>query len=95
MKPNRRGALIGLALAIAAGSAGSQTPAIPVLSADDQRTVATVVSYLQGLTTASGRRYALAIYVNNVAVSLDPDATRLVAGQAMGEIAAAGYATLP
>ncbi len=55
MKTNRRDALIGLALAIAAGSASGQTPAPPVLSADDQRTVATVVSYLQGLTTASGR----------------------------------------
>jgi D-alanyl-D-alanine carboxypeptidase/D-alanyl-D-alanine-endopeptidase (penicillin-binding protein 4) len=47
------------------------------------------------LTTASGKRYAVAIYVNNVAVSLDPEEITRVAGQALGEIAAIGYQTLP
>jgi PBP4 family serine-type D-alanyl-D-alanine carboxypeptidase len=47
------------------------------------------------LTTPSGRHYALAIYVNNVAVTLDPDQAAKVAGQALGEIATAGYLSLP
>lgn len=55
MKANRRGALIGLALTFACGLARGQTPPVPVLSADDQRTVADVAGYLQGLTNASGR----------------------------------------
>ena len=47
------------------------------------------------LTTASGKRYAIAAYINNVAVSLDPEDVSRVAGQAMGEIANAAYLTLP
>jgi D-alanyl-D-alanine carboxypeptidase/D-alanyl-D-alanine-endopeptidase (penicillin-binding protein 4) len=46
-------------------------------------------------TSPSGKRYALAIYVNNVAVSLEQNATTRVVGQALGEVAAAAYATLP
>ena len=46
-------------------------------------------------TGPAGKRYALAIYVNNVAVSLEQDATTKVVGQALGEVAAAAYATLP
>ena len=46
-------------------------------------------------TSPGGRRYALAIYVNNVAVSLDQGAATRVVGQALGEVAAAAYATLP
>ena len=47
------------------------------------------------MTTPSGKRYAIAAYVNNVPVSLDPDDVSRIAGQAMGEIANAGYITLP
>jgi D-alanyl-D-alanine carboxypeptidase/D-alanyl-D-alanine-endopeptidase (penicillin-binding protein 4) len=47
------------------------------------------------LTTPSGKRYALALYVNNVAVSLDPEDVTRVAGQALGEIAGIGYQLLP
>jgi D-alanyl-D-alanine carboxypeptidase/D-alanyl-D-alanine-endopeptidase (penicillin-binding protein 4) len=47
------------------------------------------------LTTPSGKQYAIALYVNNVAVSLDPEEITRVVGQALGEIAAIGYATLP
>lgn len=43
------------------------------------------------LTTADGRHLAFAVYVNNVSVSTDPDATTTVVGQALGEIAAAAY----
>jgi PBP4 family serine-type D-alanyl-D-alanine carboxypeptidase len=45
------------------------------------------------LTTADGRRLAFAIYANNVPVTWDdPDAVTRIVGQALGEIAAAGYA---
>ena len=47
------------------------------------------------LITPSGKRYAIALYVNNVAVSLDPEEVTRVAGQALGEIAAIGYQLLP
>ncbi len=45
------------------------------------------------LTTPSGRRYAIAAYVNNV--SLDPADVTRIAGQALGEIATIAYQTLP
>jgi len=35
------------------------------------------------------------VYVNNVAVPLDQDAITRIAGQAVGEIAAVAYSTLP
>ena len=46
-------------------------------------------------TSPSGRRYAVSIYVNNVAVPLDQDAVTRIVGQALGEVASAAYATLP
>jgi D-alanyl-D-alanine carboxypeptidase/D-alanyl-D-alanine-endopeptidase (penicillin-binding protein 4) len=45
------------------------------------------------LTTPSGKRYAIAAYVNNV--SLDPADVTRIAGQALGEIATIAYQTLP
>jgi D-alanyl-D-alanine carboxypeptidase/D-alanyl-D-alanine-endopeptidase (penicillin-binding protein 4) len=45
------------------------------------------------MTTADGRRLTFAIYANNVPVSLDPDAITKIVGQAVGEVAAAGYET--
>jgi D-alanyl-D-alanine carboxypeptidase/D-alanyl-D-alanine-endopeptidase (penicillin-binding protein 4) len=47
------------------------------------------------VTTADGRRLAFAIYANNVPVSLDPDAITKIVGQAVGEVAAAGYEVHP
>lgn len=41
--------------------------------------------------TKSGKRLALAAYVNHVSLQPDPDAAQEVAGQALGEIAAAAY----
>jgi dihydroorotase/N-acyl-D-amino-acid deacylase len=41
--------------------------------------------------TKDGKKLAFAAYVNHVALSLDPDAAQEVAGQALGEIAAAAY----
>jgi D-alanyl-D-alanine carboxypeptidase/D-alanyl-D-alanine-endopeptidase (penicillin-binding protein 4) len=44
------------------------------------------------LTTADGRQLAFAVYANNVPVTGDdPDAVTRIVGQAVGEIAAAGY----
>ena len=41
--------------------------------------------------TAGGQKLAFAAYVNNVSLPTDPDAAQEVAGQALGEIAAAAY----
>lgn len=43
------------------------------------------------VTTKSGERLAFAAYVNHVALPDDPDAAQRIAGQALGEIAAAAY----
>jgi PBP4 family serine-type D-alanyl-D-alanine carboxypeptidase len=49
----------------------------------------------KGLTgyviTKSGRKLAFAAYVNHVAIPSDPEAAQNIAGQALGEIAAAAY----
>ncbi len=41
--------------------------------------------------TKDGKKLAFAAYVNHVSLTLDPDAAQEVAGQALGEIAAAAY----
>jgi len=41
--------------------------------------------------TKDGKKLAFAAYVNHVSLGLDPDAAQEVAGQALGEIAAAAY----
>ena len=43
------------------------------------------------VTTKAGERLAFAAYVNHVALPDDPEAAQRVAGQALGEIAAAAY----
>ncbi len=43
------------------------------------------------LTTIDGRHLAFALYANRVSVPLDADATTQIVGQALGEIATAGY----
>jgi D-alanyl-D-alanine carboxypeptidase/D-alanyl-D-alanine-endopeptidase (penicillin-binding protein 4) len=43
------------------------------------------------VTTKSGERLVFAAYVNHVALPDDPDAGQRIAGQALGEIAAAAY----
>jgi PBP4 family serine-type D-alanyl-D-alanine carboxypeptidase len=47
------------------------------------------------VVTKSGRTVAFAAYVNHTALPDDPDAAQNVAGQALGEIAAAAYDTMP
>ena len=43
------------------------------------------------ITTARGERLVFATYINNVSLPPDPDSADRVAGQALGEIAAAAY----
>ena len=43
------------------------------------------------IITASGRKLAFAAYVNHVSLPPDPETAQTVAGQALGEIAAAAY----
>jgi len=43
------------------------------------------------VTTRDGRRLAFAAYVNNVSLPTTPEVITRVAGQALGEIAAAAY----
>jgi PBP4 family serine-type D-alanyl-D-alanine carboxypeptidase len=43
------------------------------------------------ITTAKGEHLVFAAYVNHVSLPLDPEAAQQVAGQALGEIAAAAY----
>jgi len=47
------------------------------------------------MTTASGKKLIVAIYANNVAVSNAPDEITRVVDQALGELAAALYDTVP
>jgi PBP4 family serine-type D-alanyl-D-alanine carboxypeptidase len=46
------------------------------------------------VTTSTGRKLAFAAYVNHVSLPLDPETAQTVAGQALGEIAAAAYDAL-
>jgi D-alanyl-D-alanine carboxypeptidase/D-alanyl-D-alanine-endopeptidase (penicillin-binding protein 4) len=79
----------------AAGHVMAKTGTFGRYDALNRRLLLTAKGLAGYLTTASGRRYALAVYVNNVSVSLEPDQATKVAGQALGEIAAAGYRNLP
>ena len=43
------------------------------------------------MTTPGGRHLAFALYVNRVSLPADDDASTRVVGQALGEMAAAGF----
>ena len=45
--------------------------------------------------TKSNRTIGFAAYVNHTSLANDPDAAQNIAGQALGEIAAAAYDTMP
>ena len=79
----------------AAGHVHAKTGTLGGYDALNRRMLLSAKGLAGYVVTASGRRYAFAAYVNNVAVSLDPADIARVAGQALGEIAAAGYSTLP
>jgi PBP4 family serine-type D-alanyl-D-alanine carboxypeptidase len=79
----------------AAGHVNAKTGTLGNYDALNRGLLITAKGLAGYMTTPSGKRYAIAAYVNNVPVSLDPDDVARIAGQAMGEIANAGYLTLP
>jgi len=79
----------------AAGHVFAKTGTLGGYDALNRRQLISAKGLAGYLTTPSGKRYALALYVNNVSVSLDPDEVTRVAGQALGEIAGIGYQLLP
>src|SRR5438067_9724433 len=79
----------------AAGHVFAKTGTLGNYDALNRRLLLSAKGLAGYLTTASGKRYAIALYVNNVSVSLDPADVARVAGQALGEVAGIGYQTLP
>jgi PBP4 family serine-type D-alanyl-D-alanine carboxypeptidase len=79
----------------AAGHVRAKTGTLTTYDALNRQMLVTAKGLGGYLTTPSGRRYALAVYVNNVAVSLEQNAIARVAGQAVGEVVATAYTTLP
>ena len=79
----------------AAGHVFAKTGTLGGYDALNRRTLISAKGLAGYLITPSGKRYAIALYVNNVSVSLDPEDVARVAGQALGEIATIAYQTLP
>ena len=79
----------------AAGHVRAKTGTLATYDALNRQMLVTAKGLGGYFTSPRGRRYALAVYVNNVAVPLDQDAITRIVGQAVGEIAATAYATLP
>jgi PBP4 family serine-type D-alanyl-D-alanine carboxypeptidase len=75
----------------AAGHVFAKTGTFAVYDPLNRRLLITGKGLAGYLTTADNRHLAFTIYVNNVSVSTDPNAATEVVGQALGEIAAAGY----
>ena len=79
----------------AAGRVHAKTGTLATYDALNRQMLITAKGLGGYFTSPAGKRYALAIYVNNVTVPLDQDAVTRIVGQALGEVAAAAYATLP
>jgi N-acyl-D-amino-acid deacylase len=81
----------------AAGHVHAKTGTYGLYDALNKKLMVTGKGLAGYMDTASGKNLILALYVNMVSVSLDdPDATQKIAGEALGEIAAAAYdAPLP
>jgi D-alanyl-D-alanine carboxypeptidase/D-alanyl-D-alanine-endopeptidase (penicillin-binding protein 4) len=75
----------------AAGHVSAKTGTFIVDDPLNQRLLVTGKGLAGFLTTTRGRRLAFAIYVNNVSISREPNESKRVVGQALGEIAAAAY----
>jgi PBP4 family serine-type D-alanyl-D-alanine carboxypeptidase len=75
----------------AAGHIHAKTGTFNVYDALNRRMFVTGKGMAGYMTTAKGDHLVFAAYVNNVSVSLDPNAATAVAGQALGEIAAAVF----
>lgn len=79
----------------AAGHVFAKTGTLANYDALNRKMLVTAKGLGGYMTTPSGRRYALSVYVNNVAVPLDQDAITRIVGQALGEVVSAAYSTLP
>jgi D-alanyl-D-alanine carboxypeptidase/D-alanyl-D-alanine-endopeptidase (penicillin-binding protein 4) len=77
----------------AAGHVFAKTGTLEIEDALNRKLLVTAKGLAGYLITSSGKRYAIALYVNNVSLNAD-DVTR-IAGQALGEIATVAYETLP
>lgn len=77
----------------AAGHVFAKTGTLDNWDALNRKLLLTAKGLSGYLITPSGKRYAIALYVNNV--SLKPEDVTRIAAQALGEIAAIGYQTLP
>jgi D-alanyl-D-alanine carboxypeptidase/D-alanyl-D-alanine-endopeptidase (penicillin-binding protein 4) len=78
----------------AAGHVFAKTGTLADYDALNRRMLVTAKGLGGYLTTPSGRRYALSVYVNNVSVPLDQDAVTRIVGQALGEVVSVAYSTL-
>jgi D-alanyl-D-alanine carboxypeptidase/D-alanyl-D-alanine-endopeptidase (penicillin-binding protein 4) len=79
----------------AAGHVFAKTGTLGGYDALNRRMLLSAKGLAGYLTTPSGKRYAIALYVNNVSVGLDPEDVTRVAGQALGDIATIAYQSLP
>jgi D-alanyl-D-alanine carboxypeptidase/D-alanyl-D-alanine-endopeptidase (penicillin-binding protein 4) len=77
----------------AAGHVFAKTGTLGGWDALNRKMILTAKGLSGYLITPSGKRYAIALYVNNV--SLKPEDVTRIAAQALGEIATIGYETLP
>jgi len=76
----------------AAGHVHAKTGTFTVYNALNKNLIVTGKGLAGYLTTTGGRHLAFALYVNGVPVTRDdPEAVTKIAGQALGEIAAAAY----
>jgi D-alanyl-D-alanine carboxypeptidase/D-alanyl-D-alanine-endopeptidase (penicillin-binding protein 4) len=75
----------------AAGSVHAKTGTFSAYDPLNRRLLVTAKGLAGYLTTKKGEHLAFAIYINNVSVSTERDATKKIVGQAVGEIAAAAY----
>jgi D-alanyl-D-alanine carboxypeptidase/D-alanyl-D-alanine-endopeptidase (penicillin-binding protein 4) len=75
----------------AAGSVHAKTGTFSVYDPLNRRLLVTGKGLAGYMTTKKGDHLAFAIYVNNVSLPVEGDAVKKIAGQTMGEIAAAAY----
>jgi len=78
----------------AAENVRAKTGTMAEYNALDRNLMVTAKGLAGYITNTAGKRWAFAAYVNHVAVPSDEQAITEIAGQLVGEIAAAGYETL-
>jgi N-acyl-D-amino-acid deacylase len=80
----------------AAGHVHAKTGTYGVYDALNKKLMVTGKGLAGYMDTVDGKHLILALYVNMVSVTMDdPEATQKIAGEALGEIAAAAYDALP